>query len=91
MGSVNLRSSDSLIHGSAVMQRFEENLAMASGDVECPSYRISEGFIRPRPDPTFLQSSRTAVMALSSYANQFTTSPEWRLTWSLTLTRALAI
>jgi hypothetical protein len=55
MGSVNLRSSDSLIDGSAVMQRFEENLTLASGDVERPSHHISEGFIRFGPDPAFLQ------------------------------------
>lgn len=55
MGSVNLRSSDSLIHGSAVVQRFEENLALASGDVERPSHHIPEGFVRFGPDPAFLQ------------------------------------
>jgi hypothetical protein len=55
MGSVNLRSSDGLIDGSAVMQRFKENLTLASGNAECPSHRIFEGFIRLGLDPAFLQ------------------------------------
>src|SRR6202171_578934 len=55
MGSINLRSSDGLIDGSAVMQRFKENLSLASGNTERPSHHIFEGFIRLGLDPAFLQ------------------------------------
>jgi len=52
---INFRGSDSNIDGSAIVQRFEQNLTLAAGDAQCPSDQISEGFIRLGSDPAFFQ------------------------------------